>query len=70
MARVVVEFSGQIEINTQGWSGEAKLQQIKKQAQDEVSHWQFMVKKGALEPEPIGFIKAKVTHVILPIDGS
>lgn len=67
MAKVTVEFSGRIEISTQGWSDETKLNQIKKQAQDEVNHWQIMVKKGTLEPVPVNFIHMKVTEVILPI---
>ena len=66
-AKVTVEFSGRIEIPTQGWGDETKLDQIKKQAQDEVSHWQIMVKKGSLDPVPVNFIRMEVTEVILSI---
>lgn len=67
MAKVTVELSGRIEIDTQGWNDTCKLDQIKKQAQDAVSHWTFMVKKGTAEPVPVTFIKAKVTEVILDV---
>lgn len=70
MAKVTVEFSGKIELNAQGWDGDTKLDQILKQAADEVSHWQFYVAKGAQDPIPVNFIKTKVTEVTLPIKES
>lgn len=70
MAKVTVEFSGRIEIAAQGWSDETKLQQIKKQALDQVHHWQIMIKKGTADPVPVPFIKMEVTEVILPIKES
>lgn len=66
-AKVTVEFSGRVEINTQGWSDETKLDQIKKQAKDEILHWTILVQKGVSEPVPVPFIKAKVTEVILDV---
>lgn len=68
MAKVTVEFSGKIELdNIQGWSSETKLEQVMKQARDEVSHWQIMIKKGSQEPVPVNFIKMSVTEVTLPL---
>lgn len=68
VAKVTIEFTGRIEIETQGWSNDCKLDQIKKQAQGAVNHWTLMVKKGSQEPTPINYIKMKVTEVTLPID--
>lgn len=67
MAKVTVEFTGRVEISTQGWSDETKLDQIKKQAKDAIKHWTFMVKKGGTEPVAVNFVKAEVTEVIIDI---
>lgn len=67
--KVTVEFSGRIEIPAQGWSDETKLNQVKKQAQDEINSWVIMVKKGSTPPVPVNFVKMNVTEVILPIQG-
>lgn len=68
MAKVTVEFSGKIELdNVQGWGDDTKLEQVKKQAADEVAHWQIYVRKGAEDPVPVNFIKMKVTEVTIPI---
>ncbi len=67
MTKVRIEFTGDIEIDAQGWGNDCKLDQVKTQAAREIDHWQFMVKKGTLEPIPVNFIKAKVTHVILDV---
>lgn len=66
--KVTIEFTGRIEIPAQGWGDETKLEQIKKQARDEINHWQIMVKKGSTDPVPVTFIKMKVTEVILPLN--
>lgn len=67
-AKVTIEFSGKVEIPTQGWSDETKLNQIKKQAADEVNHWRLFVKKGAGDYIPMdNVISFKVTEVTLPI---
>lgn len=68
MATVKVEFSGTIEINTQGWGDDCKLDQIKKQAVREIDHWQIMVRKGVADPVPVNFVKMKVTHVTIPLE--
>lgn len=70
MASVKVEFSGAIEIDAQGWGDDCKLDQIKKQAVREIDHWQIMVKKGTADPVPVSFVKMKVTHVVIPLDGA
>ena len=67
MAKVTVELKGKIEIDCQGWSDDTLLSQVKAQAKREVEHWQFFVKKGSQNAEPVNFIRADVTEVTLNI---
>jgi hypothetical protein len=67
-AKVTIEFTGRIELDTQGWEEGCTVAQVKKQARDEINNWQIMLKKGTLDPKPVNFIRAKVIEVILPIE--
>lgn len=68
MAKITVEISGLFEVDIQGWTDDAKLDQVKKQAKDSIKHWKFMVKHGLAEPIPLNAINVKVKDVIIPLD--
>lgn len=60
---LIVSITAAVEIDTGPWSDETKWGQVRRQAQEAVSHWQIMLKEGTLEPRPIRGAVIVVTKI-------
>lgn len=68
MSKITVEISGRVEFNTQGWGDGCTLEQIKKQAKDEIRSWKILLDKGGLQnATPLQGMKIEVTEVVIEV---
>lgn len=66
-ARAVITVTGTFEIPIQGWTDDAKLDQVKRQAREETSNWKILLQEGLQDPKPLPKVKSEVTHVIIEV---